>query len=89
MRIRVMPGARKSIIVAMKFSAPISDAPQKSAMLTIHIVWPQPSPGPVTWPSPLSGGYAVQPLIGEPPGTKNAATHGRRRRERWSRRKAC
>ena len=55
MRMRLMPGARRSIVVAMKFSAPSSDARQKSEMLTIHSVWPQPSPGPVISPRPLSG----------------------------------
>ena len=73
MRISVMPGARMSIVVEMKFTELSSDAKQKIKMLTIHIVWPIPSPGPVTSPRPLSGGYAVQPLIGAPPGTTNAA----------------
>ena len=55
-RIKVMPGARKSIVVAMKFSAPSSDARQNSAMLTIHNVSPIPSPGPGISPSALNGG---------------------------------
>ena len=46
MRIRLMPGARMSIVVAMKFSAPSSDARQKSEMLMIHIVWPHLRRGP-------------------------------------------
>ena len=46
MRISVIPGARKSIVVAMKFTAPRSDATQKIKMLTIHSVCPIPSPGP-------------------------------------------
>ena len=33
-----------------------------------------PSPGPVSGPAALSGGYAVQPESGAPPCTKNAAS---------------
>ena len=33
-----------------------------------------PSPGPVIWPAPESGGYAVHPESGAPPCTKNAET---------------
>ena len=73
-RISLMPLQRRSTMVAMKLMAPISDAPQKMAMLTIQRVWPKPSPGPVTGPAPLSGGYAVQPERGAPPCTKKAAT---------------
>ena len=43
-------------------------------MLKIHRVWPNPSPGPVTRPAPLNGGYAVQPASGAPPCTKKADT---------------
>ena len=46
MRIRVMPLARRSSMVVMKFSAPISDATQKIAMLMIHRSAPSCSPGP-------------------------------------------
>ena len=46
MRIMVMPLARKSSVVVMKFSAPISDAIQKIAMLVIHKSAPSCSPGP-------------------------------------------
>ena len=40
MRIRVMPLQRRSTVVAMKLMAPISEAPQKIAMLRIHSVLP-------------------------------------------------
>ena len=56
MRIRVMPLQRRSTVVAMKLIAPISEAPQKIAMLRIHRFCPMPSPGPVSGPAPLSGG---------------------------------
>ena len=46
MRIRDMPLARISRVVVMKFNAPIRDAPQNRAMLTIHKSSPSPSPGP-------------------------------------------
>src|SRR5271168_2496745 len=73
MRIMVMPGARRSMIVVMKLIAPISDAAQKNAMERIHMFWPMPRPGPAMDPSVESGEYAVHPLIGAPPSTKNAA----------------
>src|ERR1017187_5248034 len=73
-RISRMPWQRRSTVVAMKLMAPISEAPQKIAMLEIHKVWPRPSPGPVMRPAALSGGYAVQPDSGAPPCTKNADT---------------
>src|SRR5947209_5147048 len=72
MRIKVMPLARKSSVVVMKFSAPISDARQKIAMLVIHKSAPNPSPGPVE-DKALSGGYPVHPCSGAPPVTKKAA----------------
>ena len=61
-------------MVAMKLMAPISEAPQKIAMLTIQSVCPKPSPGPDSGPTPLSGGYPVQPDSGAPPCTKKADT---------------
>ena len=64
MRISFMPLQRRSTVVAIKLMAPISEAPQKTAMLMIQRVWPRPSPGPVTRPTPDSGGYAVQPDSG-------------------------
>src|SRR5271154_5040465 len=72
MRIKVMPLARKSSVVVMKFNAPISDAKQKMAMLVIHRSAPSPSPGPADCTA-LSGGYPVHPCKGAPPETKNAA----------------
>src|ERR1700704_5414001 len=73
MRISVMPLVRRSSVVAMKFKAPSSDATQNSAMEIPHSVCPIPRPGPASEPTALSGGYAVQPEIGGPSGTKNAA----------------
>ena len=63
----VMPLARRSSVVVMKFSAPSSEAMQKIPMLMIHRSGPAPWPGPAIWPSALSGGYAVQPASGAPP----------------------
>ena len=42
MRMNVMPLARRSTVVAMKLIAPISDAPQKIAMLITQSVCPVP-----------------------------------------------
>ena len=74
MRHSVMPGARRSTVVAIKFSEPSGDAAEKIRMPASQSVWPMPSPGPVISPMPLSGGYAVQPLMGAPPGTAKAAS---------------
>src|ERR1039458_7842275 len=71
MRIMVMPLARMSSVVVRKFSAPISDAKQKIAMLVIHRSAPSPSPGPADCTA-LSGGYPVHPCSGAPPVTKKA-----------------
>ncbi len=46
MRNSDMPRARRSSVVVMKFSAPISEATQKIAMLMIHRSSPNPRPGP-------------------------------------------
>src|SRR2546425_914830 len=46
LRILVMPLARISSVVVMKFRAPISAPMQKIAMLIIHRSAPRPSPGP-------------------------------------------
>ena len=46
MRIMVIPLARRSKVVVMKFKAPISEAMQKIAMLVIHRSAPNCSPGP-------------------------------------------
>ena len=50
MRPSVIPLARRSTVVVMKFSAPNSDAMQKIARPITHSVWPAPSPGPVICP---------------------------------------
>src|SRR3974377_185954 len=73
MRMSVMPLARKSRVVAMKFSAPRSDATQKIAIETPHRLPPHPTPGPASLPAALSGVYSVQPAIGGPSGMKNAS----------------
>ena len=72
MRISDMPLARRSRVVVIKFSAPISEAMQKMAMLVIHKSAPSPSPGPADCTA-LSGGYPVHPCSGAPPVTKKAA----------------
>src|SRR5215468_856599 len=74
MRINIMPLARMSSVVVMKFSAPISAPMQKIAMLIIHRSAPKPSPGPADG-NALNGAYPVQPCSGAPPVTKNAATN--------------
>ena len=56
----------------MKLSAPRSEPTQKMAMLIIHRFMPVPCPGPALGTA-LKGGYAVQPPMGAPPCTKNAA----------------
>ena len=55
MRIRVMPLARRSRVVAMKFSAPNSEPMQKSAIEIPHRFCPMPRPGPASDPMALSG----------------------------------
>ncbi len=71
--ISAMPGARRSITVAMILMELSSEPTQKIAMLNSHSVCPRPSPGPVIAPMALSGGYAVQPDSGPPPGPTNEA----------------
>ena len=68
------PARRCSRTVAMKLIALSVDATQNTARLTIQSVCPPPCPGPATAPTALSGGYAVHPDNGAPPGTKNAAS---------------
>ena len=74
MRIKVMPFARRSRVVAMKLSEPSNWPMQKIAMEITHRFCPQPSPGPASLPTALSGAYAVQPESGGPSGIKNAAS---------------
>src|SRR3990172_101635 len=56
MRDKVMPLARRSRVVVMKFSAPSSAAMQKIPTPTTHSVCPAPCPGPAISPSALNGG---------------------------------
>src|ERR1700730_4194218 len=74
MRIRVIPLARKSNVVAIKFKAPSKEPAQKSAIEIAQRFWPQPRPGPASEPIALRGAYAVQPEIGGPSGMKKART---------------
>jgi len=69
MRIRLMPLHRRSTVVAMKLIAPISEAPQKIAILIIHRVCPIPSPGPDRRPTALRG------RVGRPARKRRAALH--------------
>ena len=82
MRIRVMPLRAGRPVVAMKLIAPISEAPQKTAMLRIQSVCPMPCPGPAMRPTALSGGYAVQPASGAPPCDEERRQHDDEREER-------
>src|SRR2546421_12991872 len=59
MRIRVMPLARKSSVVAMKLSAPSRDPTQKMAIEIPQRFIPQPLPGPPSVPLALSGPQEV------------------------------
>src|SRR5580704_1786949 len=77
MRIKVMPLARRSRVVAMKLSAPSSDPMQKMAIEIPHRFIPHPMPGPASWPTALNGAYEVQPEIGGPSGMTNARTSTR------------
>ena len=54
-RIRESPFVRRSSVVTMKFSAPISEATQKMKMLMIQRFIPIPCPGPADSPSADSG----------------------------------
>ena len=71
-RARVIPLVRRSSVVAMKFNAPSNEAMQKTKIERAHSVCPNPSPGPVSLPTALSGAYAVHPASGGPSPTKNA-----------------
>src|SRR5215470_5860168 len=73
MRISVMPLARRSSVVAIKFSAPKSEAMQNSAIETPQQLAPHSMPGPASLPMALSGVYSVQPAIGGPSGITNAS----------------
>src|SRR5277367_2394442 len=64
MRISVMPLARKSKVVAMKFSDPSNCPIQNMPMEMTQRFCPHPSPGPASFPIALRGAYAVQPEIG-------------------------
>src|SRR5271155_4537483 len=73
MRIRVIPLARRSRVVAMKFNDPSNCPTQKTAMAMTQRFCPQPRPGPASFPTALRGAYAVHPEVGGPSGMKNAA----------------
>src|SRR6267154_78354 len=75
MRIRVMPLARRSRVVAIKLSAPSREPMQKMAIEMAQRFIPQPMPGPASLPTALSGAYEVQPGIGGPSGTADARTN--------------
>src|SRR5215469_8273490 len=72
-RISVMPFARKSRVVEMKFSAPNREAMQNRPIEIAHKLAPHSMPGPASLPMALSGVYSVQPAMGGPSGMKNAS----------------
>ena len=72
-RCQVMPSQRSFTMVVSVFTALIVDAMPKIAILASQQSIPAPCPGPASALS-LSGGYAVHPPMGPPPGTKNAAS---------------
>src|ERR1700726_4977975 len=55
MRMRVMPLARRSRVVAIKLSAPSREPMQKMAIEMAQRFLPQPMPGPASLPTALSG----------------------------------
>ncbi len=69
----VMPSHRHRTTVTTVFTAPSVDATQNTASDTSHKSMPNACPGPAA-ATALSGGYADQPPIGAPPGTRNAAS---------------
>src|SRR5580692_8870675 len=73
MRASDMPLVRRSSVVEIKFNAPSSEAIQNTAIEMAQRFWPMAKPGPASPPTALSGAYAVQPEIGGPSATKNAA----------------
>ena len=78
MRIRVMPLARRSSVVAMKLRAPSRDPMQKMAIEIPQRFIPQPIPGPASLPTALKGAYEVQPEIGGPSGMMKARSSTRK-----------
>src|ERR1700689_3110106 len=71
-RIRLIPLARRSSVVVMKFSEPKSWPTQNSPMEIIQRTTPNPWPGPETAPTELSGAYWVQPpRVGPSPRTND------------------
>src|SRR5205085_7501231 len=66
MRQKLMPGARKVMIVTRKFRAVATEEAPANWTATVKNSWP------IGW-SVDSGAYAVQPVENEPPGTRNEA----------------
>src|ERR1700730_14594125 len=69
-RIKLMPLARRSRVVGMKFNDPNSWPTQKRAIEVAQRTTPVPCPGPATLPTALSGAYCVQPPKVGPSATK-------------------
>src|ERR1700722_8346335 len=77
-RIMLMPLVRMSSVVVMKFSEPSNWPTQKIPMEAAHRSVPQPSPGPPTEPTALSGAYWVHPPKDGPSPTKKEAIKTRK-----------
>src|SRR6202140_2194010 len=69
-RHRLMPLARRSRTLGIKFNDPNSWPTQKMAMESAQIITPDPWPGPATEPTALSGAYWVHPPRVGPSPTK-------------------
>src|SRR5580704_4019739 len=67
----LIPLQRRSRTLGIKFNAPNSWPTQNMAMESAQIITPEPSPGPATFPTALSGAYCVQPPRVGPSPTKN------------------
>src|ERR1700686_1882729 len=69
-RHRLMPLARRSRTLGIKFNDPNSWPTQKMAIEIAQIMTPEPWPGPAADPTALSGAYCVHPPRGGPSPTK-------------------
>src|SRR5258706_10355656 len=70
-RMRLIPLARRSSVVGIKFNAPNNWPMQNRAIESAQRTTPSPCPGPAAEPTALSGAYWVQPPRVGPSPTKN------------------
>src|SRR5208337_4202582 len=72
-RMRLIPLARRSSVVGMKFSEPNNWPTQNSAIEAAQRTTPVPCPGPPIGPTAFRGAYWVQPPRVGPSAVKNEA----------------